>query len=83
MESIVNYLTGTGYIDHSTAVRDQMRRVGLQVFKENPIVGIGFGNTYLYGVEDYSYFHDNYVEVLSSGGILGFIIYYGMYGYII
>ena len=82
MESIFNYLSGTGYVDHSTVVRNQMRSVGLQVFRSNPILGIGFGNTYLYGVEDYSYFHDNYVEVLSSGGILGFIIYYGVYGYI-
>ena len=55
----------------------------LQVFRANPILGIGFGNSYLYGIGDYTYFHDNFVEILSSGGILGFIIYYGMYVYIL
>lgn len=83
MESIFNFYSRTGYVDNSTAVRSQMRAVGLQVFRANPILGIGFGNSYLYGVGDYTYFHDNFVEILSSGGILGFFIYYGMYGYII
>lgn len=83
MESIFNYLSGTGYVDNSTVVRNQMRAAGLQVFRANPILGIGFGNSYLYGIGDYTYFHDNFVEILSSGGILGFIIYYGMYVYIL
>ena len=30
-----------------------------------------------------TYFHNNYVEILASGGIVGFFVYYGIYFYII
>lgn len=82
MQSIFNFYSGSGYVDNSTTVRNQMRLVGMNLFKSHPILGIGMGNSYLHGVGDYTYYHNNYVEILSSGGILGFLIYYGMYAYV-
>ena len=48
---------------------------GLRTFLENPL-GIGFGNSYNYiGI----YAHNNFVEVLMDGGLIGFVIYYWVY----
>lgn len=49
----------------------------LNLFFEHPL-GIGFGNVGNYlGV----YAHNNYVEVLASLGIIGFLIFYAIYFY--
>lgn len=87
MESILNEMfgIGSGYVDNSTLARESMKTLGVSIFKSNPVVGIGMGNAYIYnssqlGME--AYLHDNYVELLASGGIVGFLIYYGFYAYV-
>ena len=60
--------------------------VGLDMLKQSPLLGWGIDNFayYLrqsgYAYEVYS--HNNYIEVLSSFGIIGFILYYWVYIYI-
>lgn len=63
-------------------IRDIYRAIGIEQFKKTPILGIGMGNSaeLLVGEgQRRTYLHDNYVEILSSGGIIGFIVYYSMY----
>lgn len=76
----------TGIRDNSTNVRDSMTRIGFQYFLKNPYKGIGLGNSYIILGEVMNretYFHNNFVEILASCGIFGFLIYYAMYFYLI
>lgn len=63
----------------STDVRMQMIEAGMQQFLETPIGGIGIGNSVVLTNELFNwqtYLHNNYVELLSSVGIIGTILYY-------
>lgn len=65
--------------DQSDSVRSNLASAGLELFLDNLITGVGFGNTYNYfGM----YTHNNYTEILACGGIIGFCVYYSMYLYI-
>lgn len=75
-------LTGSGQADHSAMLRQIMRRVGWQQFLKTPLFGIGIGSSgaLLYaqtGID--TYLHCNYVELLVSGGITAFLLYYSAY----
>lgn len=63
----------------SDNIRKRLIKEGLILFFNNPF-GIGFGasSNYLGG-----YAHNNFVEILISGGLIGFIIYYFLYIYIL
>jgi O-antigen ligase len=60
-----------------------MWKVGMQVFKDHPIIGVGdneITKVYkLYKTPEFpgegSHFHSNYVMILVTTGILGFIFY--------
>lgn len=63
-------------------IRDVYRQIGIQQFRINPIFGIGVGSSaeLLESVgQRRTYLHDNFVELLACGGIIGFIIYYSIY----
>jgi len=53
------------------------------LFKENPIFGYGGNNFYTYmkeiGYMKPAYAHNNFWELLSTLGIVGFVIYYGFW----
>ena len=70
----------------SWEMRQQMIQIGLQQFKKTPIFGIGFGSTHVL-TDRYlghnTYLHNNFVEVLVSGGIIGFVLYYSMHWFVI
>jgi O-antigen ligase len=62
--------------DASSIERMHLIRGGLNLFYDNPIFGIGLNNaTYIMG----KYTHSNYVEVLSSVGLIGTLFFYMMY----
>lgn len=70
--------------DHSTLIRLKMIEIGMIEFKKHPVLGIGMDNILIIikaklGTKSYS--HNNFVDLLSGGGIIGFIIYYAMYIY--
>ena len=72
-------------IDSSAITREAYIRLGWAQFLQTPIGGIGIGNTYYVsrlfnGVS--TYLHNNYIELLAAGGILGFGLYYSIYGYL-
>jgi len=78
--SIVSDKPGQDYI------RFFMVELGIEIFKEKPIIGHGLGNYRIFldnaiGFRTYS--HNNYIELLTGVGILGFVSYYIIYMHII
>lgn len=71
--------TGEG----STFERFEMAKLAFKVFCENPILGCGLGGIgYYIGKEItgfYTFCHNNYFEILSGLGILGFALYYSVH----
>lgn len=79
---MIDSLTGSGQTDHSALLRQTMRHVGWQQFLKTPLFGIGIGSSgallYAQTGKD-TYLHCNYVELLASGGIIAFLLYYSAY----
>ena len=66
----------------STYTRVLMIEYGIRMIKENPWFGSGFNSFYQsYGSwsGNYKYAHNNYIELLVSGGVVFTIIYYLRY----
>ena len=85
MERMLNAVVGNGKADHSTILRKNLRTLGLTWFLKYPIGGIGIANPHILANQYYAfdaYLHDNFVELLCGGGIIGFCLYYAMYVYL-
>lgn len=82
MQRMFASFTGNGIVDNSSIAREEMREAGIVQFLKTPLVGIGIGGsgsiTEL-AVGRRTYLHNNYVELLACGGILGTLIYYVPY----
>ena len=84
MEELWNGFTGNGAADNSSYVRNRMLQIGWEQFKQTPLLGIGMGNTHYIVLEKLgrdTYLHNNFIELLAGGGVVGFVIYYSMYLY--
>ena len=86
MEGLIENLTGAGDGGTSSALRQKMQELGWELFAEHPIAGVGMNNTQFYaglrlGIQ--AYLHNNFVEILAGGGILGFLLYYWGHAYIL
>jgi len=60
--------------------------LGWKLFKAHPWVGIGIANANIYTSMYYGnnhYLHNNFIELLACGGIIGFLIYYSMWIYLL
>lgn len=79
-ELMFGFLGGTSSkIDYSTRERQRMIAEGLKQFYKTPILGIGLGATSYITMQFLgraTYLHNNYVELLASGGVLGLFLYY-------
>lgn len=76
----------SGKMDNSAETRMRMIEIGLDYFKKHPFTGIGLGNTKIITWMQLgwqTYLHNNYVELLASVGIFGFMLYYCMYAYLL
>lgn len=85
MEGLIASFTGVGKADHSSLVRDQFVKVGMEQFRKRPVFGIGIGNSNYITVQvegKSTYLHNNFVELLACGGIVGFSLYYAIYIYL-
>lgn len=63
-------------------IRLAYTRLGLSLFQQNPLLGIGIANATIYTDLYYGhnhYLHNNFVELLACGGLVGFTIYYSIY----
>ena len=82
MEGLLNVFSSSGSVDGSTALRTRMISKGIELFSNNPILGYGVGGyTYVSGFDTYS--HNNFIEVLVGTGLVGFLIYYSLYTFIL
>lgn len=85
MQTMFNSFTGNGKADGSALIREKMIEIGWKEFTDHPIGGIGIANSYFI-TDKYlgkkTYLHNNFVELLSCGGILAFIFYYAIYVYL-
>ena len=67
-------------------LRVQYVQLGWDLFKKNAVLGIGLGNANIYTMQLYGrnhYLHNNFVELLATLGGVGFLMYYGMYAYML
>lgn len=82
MLKLIALFTGQGNAGRSATLRYLMIETGITQFKKTPIIGVGIGNPHLIAAQNIGYdgyLHNNYVELLVGGGIIGFIIYYSFY----
>ena len=82
MEGLIAMVTGKGEVDSSAKKRELYIEEGIEQWVENPILGLGMANSYIFN-SNKTYTHNNYVELLSCGGLIGFIVYYSMFIYLI
>lgn len=71
----------SGYlIDGSLIERRYYRDSAVSLFLKNPIIGYGGNNFVTYmreqGYAHVAYCHNNFLEILSTLGIVGFVVYY-------
>jgi len=70
------------FTGESDNIRIYMIKEGIDLFTTKPIIGNGinaFARLSSFG----TYSHNNYIEMLANFGIIGFIVYYSMYAYIL
>lgn len=76
-----------GKVDTSTQLREYYIECARSMFEESPILGKGIENYRLLMENTYSsnagYAHNNYWQILSELGLVGFVLYYGMYVYML
>lgn len=86
VEDLLSTLAGESTDDASLEDRQKLVDLGMEYIKENPwfgygydcfkmVSGIGPNGKVKVGVAGF-YSHNNYVELLFGGGIIGFVLYY-------
>ena len=86
MDDLFIVLKGEGRKGVSGYVRMEYLKLGIQIFMKHPLIGIGIDNSRLYTIKLFGlnhYLHNNYVELLACGGIIGAAIYYWIYIYLL
>lgn len=84
LENALFFFTGKQSVfkESSVEMRMDFIELGWQAFLRSPIWGNGIGCAGYAIQEEYNkvtYLHNNYIEILASGGIIGFILYYTPY----
>lgn len=83
VEGLIDLLTEGTTQDNSLKSRQQLIEIGLSYIKEKPWTGYGYGCYRMFprvlaiseGDEGY-YSHNNFIELLAGGGIIGLLLYY-------
>lgn len=76
---------GTRY-DNSAWLRFAYINLGMRLFRKHSLIGIGLGNANIYTQIYYGhnhYLHNNYVELLACLGLVGFVIYYSIFIFVL
>ena len=77
---MLNMFNANAYVGNSIANRMNLVRIGIDLFKDSPIIGYGIGG-FIIASGTGLYAHNNYIELMVDLGIIGTIIYYSMYFY--
>ncbi len=87
MMNLISLLQGNETRGTSSAwIRLAYNRLGMQLFKAHPVLGIGIANANIYTELYYGhnhYLHNNFIEILACGGSVGFLIYYSVWMYLL
>lgn len=78
MESLISF--NSSMQDNSMIERSLMRHYSWELFLEKPLLGHGAGTFRDYFVQisgKYLYSHNNHLEILSTLGIIGYVVFYG------
>lgn len=78
VETMVLGLSG-GKTDNSTSMRMLFITAAWKEFLKHPILGIGLDGFRYVNPYEFTYSHNNYVELLSELGIIGFLFYYSIW----
>lgn len=82
-KGLLNYFTGDGNLDSSTAERQWFLEVANLLFSERPIFGVGLDNFKFYlstlNYHHVTYSHSNHLELLSCLGLVGHTLYYSIF----
>lgn len=84
LQQTINIVTGSGVENNSTLIRLYMTQFGFAKFLQSPLWGYGIDSFQtLFGRQTgwFVYAHNNFIEMLVSGGIIGFCTYYSIYYY--
>lgn len=83
LQNAVVYYNTTETDDASIRVRNRMKESAIRLYKTRPVYGWGmdYFKASLQSSLGY-YCHNNFLELLSGGGIVGFTIYYFKYLYL-
>ena len=83
MMELITILFKNNYTRSNSAwIRMEYNKLGMRLFRSSPVLGIGIGSANYYTKRMYGhdhFLHNNYIEMLACGGIVGFIIYYSVY----
>lgn len=83
VENVVDAIVNGATDESSFNTREQLIEKGMIAFEEKPTYGWGLDN-FRYVINKGGYYaHNNFVEILVSGGKVGFFIYYSKYLYLI
>lgn len=75
----LNSITGKGVSNSSSDLRLAYSEYGIMFFLKKPILGYGLDNArFILGrlTSHYTYSHNNLIEILVNGGIIGFSLYF-------
>lgn len=78
-ESLFSFMGGGSSQVNSDNIRKRLIIIGIEGWKDSPIIGNGFDTFKYYNREitgHFYYAHNNYVEMLFDLGLLGFAYYY-------
>ena len=86
-QTMFDAFMGRAAAGNSTVTRLSLINIGIDLFKEHPIGGIGINNAHFIAGEIFShtdyYLHNNYIEMLADGGIIGFCLYYSIFVFLV
>ena len=68
-----------GVVDDSTITRKKLIENGYDIWQEHLLIGVGANNSAASELGVGVYFHNNYIELLSTVGLVGFVLYYLLY----
>lgn len=82
MTRLIAALLGGDAADSSSKLRMMMTQIGWEQFLKTPVQGVGMGGAHhvvFARIGHDSYLHNNFIELLAGGGVIGFLLYYAMY----
>lgn len=83
IENVMEVIVKGSTDESSFNTRQKLIEKGMVAYQEKPIYGWGLDN-FKYVINNGGYYaHNNFVEILVSGGKIGFFIYYLKYAYLI